>query len=164
MVLLGVRSLNGSNAVRSAFLHRLKPRFFPFVTRCQTPVIPSIRLSACPLVCWTILSFFFFKRSKSIILPFDYNIMRSAVVVLLSLSSIALADSACPARSTVTVTEYEQLYETATKVAAADVKSSCTRSTTTTTTTEKVYVSQVQRIPKHQPWTNWGSTIGHSIH
>lgn len=126
----------------------------------------SFLLFASQRVHWSVGPFylFFSKTVKSIILSFDYNIMRSAVVVLLSLSSIALADSACPARSTVTVTEYEQLYETATKVAAADVKSSCTRSTTTTTTTEKVYVSQVQCIPKHQPWTNWGSTLGYRNH
>ncbi|KAJ4367101.1 hypothetical protein N0V83_007631 [Neocucurbitaria cava] len=72
--------------------------------------------------------------------------MRSTILSLLPLASLAVAESVC-SRKTVTHTEYEKVYET---VNAADVtvkadatatSSMCSRRTVTATTTEKVYVT-----------------------
>ena len=67
--------------------------------------------------------------------------MKSAILSLLPLAGLTLAESACT-QKTVTHTKYEQVYETV-KAADVDAKttSSCSRKTVTATTYEKVYVT-----------------------
>lgn len=77
----------------------------------------------------------------SVIDPNNYlHNMKSTILSLLPLASLAIAESACT-RKTVTVTEYEQVYETAKPVDVEAVSSTCSRRTVTTTTYEKVYVT-----------------------
>lgn len=74
--------------------------------------------------------------------------MKSTIFSILPIAGLAAAhSSACPAQQTITTTEYETVYATATAASVADVaditssKSKCSRPTVTATTHEKVYVT-----------------------
>lgn len=85
--------------------------------------------------------------------------MKSAVLALLPLASLAIAESAC-SRQTVTLTEYEKVYETvsAVKADAETTSSICSRRTVTTTTHEKVYVTVTAEAVKEDAKSTSTST------